>query len=72
LVETLRLDSSFIQKLSLVAEIENILVGHILFFPILIVENETEHKLLALVPMSVLPNYQKKGIGSEIVNKGLI
>ena len=57
--------------LSLVAIQGNEVVGHIAFSP---VEVESEHsgfKAIALAPMGVLPAYQRKGIGSQIVRAGL-
>lgn len=71
LVENLRLNTDFIKDLSLVAEFENKVIGHILFFPIKIVEGETKHSSLALAPMSVLPEFQNKGVGSKLVTEGL-
>ena len=71
LVESLRLNTDFIKDLSLVAEIDKKVIGHILFFPIKIEKGETTHDSLALAPMSVLPEFQKKGIGSKLVTEGL-
>ncbi len=71
LVEKLRLNPNFIKDLSLVAEIDKKVIGHILFFPIKIEKGETTFDSLALAPMSVLPEFQKKGVGSKLVSKGL-
>ncbi|NTW23626.1 MAG: N-acetyltransferase [Lentimicrobium sp.] len=71
LVEALRRNPHFIKGLSLVAVIDGKLVGHILFFPILIKGEGKVFRSLALAPMSVLPEYQGKGIGSALVNLGL-
>ena len=62
IVENLRKNEKYISDLSLVAEIDNKIVGHILFFPIKIISQENEYETLSLAPMSVLPNYQKMGI----------
>jgi predicted N-acetyltransferase YhbS len=72
LVEKLRNKSEFISELSLVAEINALIVGYILFYPVKIINNEKEHKTLALAPICVLPGYQKKGIGSKLICEGLI
>ena len=71
LVEKLRKNPHFIPGLSLVAKINTKTVGHILFFPVDIVEGDKKTKTLALAPMSVLREYQKKGVGSKLVKVGL-
>ena len=72
LVDLLREKDEFIPQLSLVALLNNEIVGHILFTKIKIIDdNENEHESLALAPMAVLPKYQKKGIGGKLINKGL-
>ncbi len=72
LVELLRENDKFIPQLSLVALLNNKVVGHILFTEIKIIDtNENEFKSLALAPMAVLPRYQKKRIGGKLIIKGL-
>jgi putative acetyltransferase len=71
LIEKLRKNKEWVNAISLVAETNDKLVGHILFFPIQIINNEMRHASLALAPMAVLPAYQNKGIGNELVNVGL-
>jgi len=70
LVHRLRLSSSFIPELSMVADVNNVIVGHILFTTIKIV-GAKEWDSLALAPVSVLPEYQSKGIGGELIVKGI-
>jgi len=57
--------------LSLVAETENKVVGHILFTPVELSGSEIKLKMMGLAPMAVLPSYQNKGIGSKLVQAGL-
>lgn len=71
LVELLRKSSAFIPELSLVAWFQNQIVGHILFTKIKIVNNENDTESLALAPMAVLPEFQQKGIGGQLVNSGI-
>lgn len=71
LVEALRTNPLFIKGLSLVAIISHEVVGHILFFPVLIRSENKVFRSLALAPMSVLPGFQGKGIGTALVNAGL-
>ncbi len=72
LVEKLRSSENFIPELSLVAEFDDKIVGHILFTRIKIISEISEHSSLALAPMSVLPDYQNQGIGSQLVRTGLM
>jgi putative acetyltransferase len=55
--------------LSLVAEIDGKIVGHIAFSPIAISDGTTDW--YGLGPVSVLPNHQKQGIGKALINEGL-
>jgi len=57
--------------LSLVAELENQVVGHILFSPATIEGQGRNVTGMALAPMAVLPEYQRQGIGSELVRFGI-
>jgi len=69
LVEKLRLRSAFI--LSLVATQDDQLVGHILFSPVKIESEYSTFTAVGLGPMAVLPKYQRRGIGSQLVHAGL-
>ena len=72
LVDLLRKKDEFIPQLSLVALLNDEIVGHILFTKIKIIDdNENKQESLALAPMAVLPKYQKKGIGGKLINEGL-
>ncbi len=66
LVVALRGSDGFIPQLSLVAEDDGKIIGHIMFTAASV--NNTE--ILALAPLSVLPGYQKKGIGTALMKKG--
>ncbi|WP_419238920.1 GNAT family N-acetyltransferase [Photobacterium leiognathi subsp. mandapamensis] len=55
--------------LSLVAEVNNQVVGHIAFSPVLI--NGEATNWYGLAPVSVLPEHQNKGIGKSLINQGL-
>jgi len=71
LILRLRGTKKFIPELSLVAEIDSRIVGHILFYPIQIKGDDQVFPSLALAPMAVLPEFQKQGIGSQLVREGL-
>jgi putative acetyltransferase len=55
--------------ISLVAEIDGRVVGHVAFSPVIISDGATGW--YGLGPVSVLPDYQKQGIGKALINKGL-
>jgi putative acetyltransferase len=55
---------------SLVAEENQSVVGHIMFSPVSLT-GHPDLKIMGLAPMAVLPVYQKKGIGSALVSTGL-
>jgi len=57
--------------LSLVAESDKKIFGHILFTPLRIVPKNSKIKGAGLAPMAVLPNFQNRGIGSMLINEGL-
>jgi len=71
LVADLRKSEVFVPGLSLVAEHEGEIVGHIIFTKLVIKDGDEQHESLALAPVSVLPRYQRKGIGSALIRTGL-
>ncbi len=70
LVERLRKSHAFVPELSLVAEINNKIVGYILLTKIKIINSFSEvTPSLAMAPVAVLPHYQGKGIGGLLIQK---
>jgi putative acetyltransferase len=69
LVDALR-DGGYVRA-SLVAEQAGQVVGHILFSDLPIITEAGTVPALALAPMAVLPEFQKQGIGSALVRRGL-
>ena len=69
LVEKLRKSKAFVPGLSLVAEVDNNVVGHILLTEIRIKTSDDEITSLALAPVSVLPEFQGKGIGGKLIKE---
>jgi putative acetyltransferase len=70
LVEVIRRSDGYIPELSLVAEIEGAVVGHILFSYIDLV-GEEKLQVLGLAPLAILPEFQRQGIGSALMKVGL-
>lgn len=72
LVDRLRKSPSFIPELSLVATIDDQPTGHILFSKIYIIDsNRNKVESLALAPMAVKPEFQRQGIGGQLIQAGL-
>lgn len=69
LVDALR-DGGYV-RVSLVAEKDGQVVGHILFSDLPIITEGGIVPALALAPMAVLPAQQRQGIGSGLVRRGL-
>lgn len=67
IVESLRAADAL--TISLVAEIDGQVVGHIAFSPVTISDGSKDW--YGLGPVSVLPEYQKRGIGASLINTGL-
>lgn len=55
---------------SLVAEYEGTIAGHIMFSPVLLI-GHPELRIMGLAPMAVASKHQRKGIGSALVRAGL-
>lgn len=66
LVVALRKSENFIPELSLVALKNNKIVGYILFTKVKIGQYEE----LALAPLGVLPEEQRQGVGSRLIEEG--
>ncbi|MEM7575573.1 MAG: N-acetyltransferase [Bacteroidota bacterium] len=67
LVANLRKSDAYIPQLTLVAEVADQVVGHILLSRIIIRDGEQEYPVLALAPVSVHPNFQRQGIGQRLI-----
>jgi putative acetyltransferase len=66
-IEALR--SAKALTLSLVAEVDDRVVGHIAFSPVKITDGTLDW--YGLGPVSVLPEYQRQGIGKALIQEGL-
>jgi putative acetyltransferase len=68
LVDALRRQVS--DLISLVAEYDGSVVGHILFSPVAL-SDHPELRIMGLAPMAVAPAHQRTGIGSALVEAGV-
>jgi len=69
LVEALREQAA--PLVSLVAEVDGEVVGHLLFTPVTL-SGHPQQRLMGLAPMAVSPGRQRQGIGSALVRDGLV
>lgn len=56
--------------ISLVAEVDARVIGHIMFSPVTM-DGHPELRLMGLAPMAVSPKHQNRGIGTALVRAGL-
>lgn len=74
MIARIRTSPQFIPALSLVAEVDRPVAGHLLIsLETLRLEDgqPTEHEVLMLGPISVLPTFQRQGIGGALIRHGL-
>ncbi|HYL98561.1 MAG TPA: N-acetyltransferase [Blastocatellia bacterium] len=69
LVEQLRSDDDLV--ISLVAEVDGRVIGHIAMSKMSFSCEQGDVPALALAPVSVLPDFQKRGIGSALIKKAI-
>jgi putative acetyltransferase len=58
-------------SLSLVAVVNEQIVGHLAFSPVTIESHGIYQQAVGLAPIAVLPSFQRQGIGSLLVTKGI-
>lgn len=68
ILHNLRKSKSYISELDLGAVFGNELIGHIISTKAKVVDSQnSEHQVLCVGPLSVLPEFQKQGTGSELM-----
>jgi len=71
-LHNLRKSEDYIKELDLVAFSDQQIVGHIISSKAKIVDTmNLEHEILCLGPISVLPEFQNKGIGSKLIEHSI-
>lgn len=68
LVDALRQQANPV--VSLIAEVDGVVVGHIMFSPVTLM-GHPDLELMGLAPMAVLPEHQRKGVGSALIRAGI-
>jgi len=68
LIHNLRKAKEFIHSLDFVAVSNQKIVGNIVYVEAKIINGEKEYTVLTFGPVSVLPEYQNKGIGAKLIN----
>ena len=56
--------------LSLVAENEGVIIGHIMFSPVML-SGHPDLKMMGLGPVAVVPAHQREGVGGLLIGAGL-
>lgn len=70
LVAALRRNPRFVPALSIVAELDGRVVGHVLLTPVDVVRaGGPSVEVLALAPVSVAPSHQGRGLGGALVHR---
>ena len=65
LVDLLRQQKAAV--ISLVAEVDGHIVGHILYSPVTIETNPRKRQIPGLAPLAVLPAWQRRGVGGALI-----
>jgi putative acetyltransferase len=71
LVERIRASEQNVPELSLVAEEDGAIVGHVMFSYVTLIGDGEEWQVLQLSPLAVTPERQNDGIGGALVRAGL-
>lgn len=69
LVDGIRASTAFIPDLSLVAEVDGELVGHVMVSHAELDDGEVRHRVANLSPLAVMPEFQRRRVGSMLVRE---
>ena len=72
LIHHLRRTKEFVQGLDFVVIHDNKIVGNIVYAETKIIGTEQEYIILTFGPISVLPEYQNKGIGTKLIQHTIL
>jgi len=72
LAHTLRTSPEFVPELDYVAEVDGRLVGNVMYSKAYVcLPDGSHHEVLNFGPLSVLPEFQKRGVGSALMRHSL-
>lgn len=71
LVHKLRSDPAYVPEISRVAEFEGKVIGTIMYSKAKIITSDAEVGILTFGPLCVDPEYQRKGVGGQLLNATL-
>lgn len=73
ILHNIRKSKNYLNELDLVAVVENEIAGHIISTKAKVIDSlNIEHEILCVGPLSVLPGFQRKGIGSKLMIASII
>ncbi|MGZ9584488.1 GNAT family N-acetyltransferase [Paenibacillus marinisediminis] len=71
LVDRIRQSLYYVPMLSIIAEDDGEIVGHLMLSEAEVTEGDQHHKVIALAPIAVMPDRQREGIGKLLIEVGL-
>src|SRR5207244_3752255 len=69
LVDRIRASARFVPELSLVAEVDEQVIGHVMLSYVDI--EPGGHAVLQVGPLAVIPSYQRRGVGSALMTEAI-
>lgn len=72
ILHQIRTAGCYIEALDMVAIYDDKIIGHIISTKARVIDNQNmEHEVLCVGPISVLPSFQNNGIGTKLLNKSI-
>jgi len=73
ILHNLRNSKAYISSLDLIAVFENEIIGHVISSKAKVIDIQNmEHEILCVGPLSVLPKFQKNGIGTKLMKESIL
>ncbi|EMD46158.1 acetyltransferase, GNAT family protein [Entamoeba histolytica HM-3:IMSS] len=69
IVVKIRESDNYIKSLSLVGILQGKIIGHVMISKISIVNNQNTYNSYAIAPLSIAPDQQRKGYGSQLMKE---
>ena len=69
LVSAIRASENFVPELSLVAELDGRIVGHVMISAVWLRHEDSQRQIASLAPLAVAPEFHNRGIGSALVRE---